>query len=173
VNKKLLLGVKVTKGKGSAYPEVGEFVAEQSKDAIEEILDEADIVLILGNIGGGTGAGVIPVIAEIARENGALVICIVSKPFSFEGEERQINASECMKKLKGVAHTVLILENDSMLEHFSNLSIDEVFLVLDRVALKIIKKIVDSINQTFTKSLLLEIENLLKSEEESKTKTSL
>jgi hypothetical protein len=166
--KKLLLGVKVTKGKGAAYPEVGEYVAEESKDTIRGVLEDAGIVLVMGNIGGGTGAGVIPVVADIARENGSLVICIVSRPFSFESGERTKNAEKCLAKLRGNGHTVLVLENDYMLEKFPDLPVEDVFLVLDRVAVKIIKSIASSVSRTFMTSLLTELESLLRESEEKK-----
>jgi hypothetical protein len=165
VNKKLLLGVRTAKGKGAAYPEVGEFVAEESRDAIREVISDADMVIILGNAGGGTGAGAMPVIASVARELGALVICVVSRPFSFESESRAKNADKCIEKLRQIAHTVLELSNDSMLEQFSEMSIEDVFLVLDRVALKVIKNTVDSINKTFTSSFMVELENILRAED--------
>jgi len=170
--KKILLGVKVTKGRGAAYPEVGEYVAEESKDTIKDVLEDAGIVLIMGNIGGGTGSGAIPVIADIAKENGALVICIVSKPFSFEGGERKKNADRCLSRLKAGGHTALVLENDYMLEKFPNLSIDEVFLLLDRVALKVIKNIVTCVNQSFMASLLAELESILKTANENEAETA-
>ena len=111
---KLQLG-KTGLGAG-AKPEIGRAAAEESKDEIKEILKGADMVFVTCGMGGGTGTGAAPVIAEIAQSLGALTVGIVTKPFAWEGNRRASNAEEGLEKLKDHVDTLIIVPNDRLRE---------------------------------------------------------
>ena len=111
---KLQLG-KTGLGAG-AIPEVGRQAAEESKDEIKEVLKGADMVFVTCGMGGGTGTGAAPVIAEISQSLGALTVGIVTKPFSWEGNRRSANAEEGLEKLKEHVDTLIIVPNDRLRE---------------------------------------------------------
>ena len=110
--------IKVQLGKSGlgagANPEVGRQAAEESKDDIKEILKGADMVFVTCGMGGGTGTGAAPIVAEIAQSLGALTVGIVTKPFSWEGNKRLLNADEGLEKLKEHVDTLIIVPNDRL-----------------------------------------------------------
>ena len=109
------IGEKLTKGLGAgAKPEVGEKAAEESREDIMAALSGADMVFVTCGMGGGTGTGAAPVVAEIAKEMGILTVGIVTKPFSFEGKKRSTNAEEGLKKMKEVVDTLIVIPNDKI-----------------------------------------------------------
>ena len=112
---KLQIGEKLTDGLGAgAKPEVGREAALESKDAIKDLLTGADMVFITAGMGGGTGTGAAPVIAEIAQDLGALVVGIVTKPFSFEGRKRMEQALSGLQELKAHVDTLIVIPNDRL-----------------------------------------------------------
>ena len=112
---KLQIGEKLTDGLGAgAKPEVGREAALESKDAIKDILTGADMVFVTAGMGGGTGTGAAPVIAEIAQDLGALVVGIVTKPFSFEGKKRMEQALSGLQELKNHVDTLIVIPNDRL-----------------------------------------------------------
>ena len=112
---KLQIGEKLTDGLGAgAKPEVGREAALESKDAIKDILTGADMVFVTCGMGGGTGTGAAPVIAEIAQDLGALVVGIVTKPFSFEGKKRMEQALAGLQELKNHVDTLIVIPNDRL-----------------------------------------------------------
>ena len=112
---KLQIGEKLTDGLGAgAKPEVGREAALESKDAIKDVLTGADMVFVTAGMGGGTGTGAAPVIAEIAQDLGALVIGIVTKPFSFEGKKRMEQALAGLQELKNHVDTLIVIPNDRL-----------------------------------------------------------
>ena len=114
---KIQIGEKITKGLGAGGdPEIGKQAAEESKDKINEYLEGADLVFITCGEGGGTGTGAAPVIAEIARQNGALTIAVVTKPFEFEGNKRMLIAHEGISKLKEKVDALITIPNQKVLE---------------------------------------------------------
>ncbi|MBU9712429.1 cell division protein FtsZ [Evansella tamaricis] len=114
---KLQLGGKLTRGLGAgANPEVGKKAAEESREHLEEILHGADMVFITAGMGGGTGTGAAPVIAEIAREAGALTVGVVTRPFTFEGRKRMMQAGGGISLLKEKVDTLIVIPNDRLLE---------------------------------------------------------
>ena len=114
---KLQIGEKLTDGLGAgAKPEVGREAALESKDAIKDLLTGSDMVFITAGMGGGTGTGAAPVIAEIAQDLGALVVGIVTKPFSFEGKKRMEHALEGLEELKNHVDTLIVIPNDRLRE---------------------------------------------------------
>ena len=113
---KIQLGEKITKGLGAgANPEIGEQAAEESLDEIREALDGADMVFITAGMGGGTGTGAAPVIADVAKELGLLTVGVVTKPFTFEGRKRAKSAELGINALKGKVDTLVIIPNDRLL----------------------------------------------------------
>ena len=113
---KIQLGEKITKGLGAgANPEVGEQAAEESIDEIREALEGADMVFITAGMGGGTGTGAAPVIADVAKELGLLTVGVVTKPFTFEGRKRAKSAEIGINSLKGKVDTLVIIPNDRLL----------------------------------------------------------
>ncbi len=114
---KVQIGEKVTKGLGAgANPEVGEQSAEESLDEIREVLSGADMVFITAGMGGGTGTGAAPVIADIAKELGALTVGVVTKPFTFEGSKRLKQAERGIASLKDKVDTLVVIPNDRLLQ---------------------------------------------------------
>jgi len=114
---RIQLGEKVTKGLGAGGDHnIGQKAAEESRDDLKEAIGGADMVFVTAGMGGGTGTGSIPVIAEIAKQNGSLTIAVVTKPFSFEGAHRGEVADEGINKLLGKVDTLIIIPNDRLLD---------------------------------------------------------
>jgi len=114
---KLRIGDKLTRGLGAgANPEVGKKAAEESKEAIEEALQGADMVFVTAGMGGGTGTGAAPVIAQISKELGALTVGVVTRPFLFEGRRRSTQATAGVDALKSNVDTLIVIPNDRLLE---------------------------------------------------------
>jgi cell division protein FtsZ len=111
------IGGKLTRGLGAgANPEVGKKAAEESREQIEELLKGADMVFVTAGMGGGTGTGAAPVIAEVAREIGALTVGVVTRPFTFEGRKRATQAATGIQALKDNVDTLIVIPNDRLLE---------------------------------------------------------
>ena len=114
--KKIQIGEKLTKGLGAgANPEIGQKAAEESREDIADAVKGADLVFVTCGMGGGTGTGAAPVIAEIARDMGILTIGVVSKPFLFEGRQRMKNAEAGIDRLKAAVDTLVVVPNDRLL----------------------------------------------------------
>lgn len=114
---RLQIGEKLTRGLGSGgNPEIGRKAAEESADDLYNVLKGADMVFITAGLGGGTGTGAAPVVAQAARELGALTIGVVTRPFTFEGKRRMENAEVGMQKLKEHADTLIVIPNDRLLQ---------------------------------------------------------
>ncbi len=114
---KMQIGAKLTRGLGAgANPEVGKKAAEESKEQIEEALRGADMVFVTAGMGGGTGTGAAPVIAQIARNLGALTVGVVTRPFTFEGKKRSNQASGGIGSMKEAVDTLIVIPNDRLLE---------------------------------------------------------
>lgn len=116
-NTKIQIGEKLTKGLGSsANPEIGEKAANESRDEIAMAIKDADMVFVTAGMGGGTGTGAVPVIAQIARELGILTVGVVTKPFMFEGRKRMQYAEKGVENLKSVVDTLVTIPNDRLLQ---------------------------------------------------------
>jgi len=114
---KLVLGEQLTRGLGAGSdPEIGFKAAKESADELKEILQGADMVFLTAGMGGGTGTGASPVVAETAKEVGALVVAVVTKPFMFEGKRRFMQALEGIKNLQGKVDALIVIPNDKLLE---------------------------------------------------------
>ncbi|AVK83065.1 cell division protein FtsZ [Lysinibacillus sp. B2A1] len=114
---KLQIGAKLTRGLGAgANPEVGKKAAEESREQLEEVLRGADMVFVTAGMGGGTGTGAAPVIAQIARDLGALTVGVVTRPFTFEGRKRQTQAIGGIGGMKEAVDTLIVIPNDKLLQ---------------------------------------------------------
>ncbi|TFE03570.1 cell division protein FtsZ [Jeotgalibacillus sp. R-1-5s-1] len=114
---KMQIGGKLTRGLGAgANPEVGKKAAEESREQIEEAIKGADMVFVTAGMGGGTGTGAAPVIAQIARELGSLTVGVVTRPFMFEGRKRATQAAGGISAMKEAVDTLIVIPNDRLLE---------------------------------------------------------
>lgn len=114
---KIQIGTKITEGLGAgSNPEIGKQAAEEDKELIRESLEGANMVFLTAGMGGGTGTGGIPVAANIAREMGILTVAIVTKPFTFEGRKRRMQAEQGLKELEGNVDTLIVIPNDRLLK---------------------------------------------------------
>ena len=114
---KIQIGEKITKGLGAgADPTIGARAAEESREEIAQVLENADMVFVTAGMGGGTGTGAAPIVAEIAKEMGILTVGIVTKPFWFEGATRAKNAAAGIECLKDAVDTLVVVPNDKLLE---------------------------------------------------------
>jgi|TARA_B100002003_G_C14140617_1_gene548490 cell division protein FtsZ len=144
-NKKMLIGYELTKGLGAGgYPEVGAQSAMEAKPALKEILDGADLIFLTGGLGGGTGTGALPVIAEIAKSSGAVVVGAVTMPFKIE-RARIPRAKDALMKLKKHADSVVVIDNNKLLDHVPDIPMDKAFLVADDVMSNMVKGITETI----------------------------
>lgn len=144
----LQIGKETTRGLGAgANPEIGERAARESADEIEKLLDDTDLLFITAGMGGGTGTGAIPVIAEIARKKGILTIGIVTTPFSFEGRLRAVRANMGIEKLKPNVNSLIVISNDELLKNTAkDVSILNAFKMTDDILRQGIQSITDIIN---------------------------
>lgn len=118
---RIQIGEVLTKGLGAGSdPEMGEKAAEESKEAIEEVVKGVDLLFIAAGMGGGTGTGAAPVIARIAKEAGCITVAVVTKPFAFEGRRREENAKRGIANLSKYVDTIVIIPNDKLLEALPN-----------------------------------------------------
>ncbi len=153
-DKKVLIGRSITKGLGAGgYPEIGRKAAELARGTLEELLSGANLVFVCAGLGGGTGTGSAPVIAEIAKKQGAIVIGMVQTPFKME-RARIEKAKEGLEELKEYADTVIVLDNNKLVEYVPNLPIEQAFSVMDQIISETIKGITD----TITKPSLMNID---------------
>ena len=144
---KVQLGSELTKGLGAgASPDIGRDAAIESREQLMEICSDADMVFIAAGMGGGTGTGGAPVVAEVARECGALVVGVVTKPFGFEGARKSVVAEEGLKQLREVVDTVITIPNQRLLSIASkNTSLADAFKKADDVLFQAVKGISDVI----------------------------
>ncbi|WP_031513439.1 cell division protein FtsZ [Desulfofalx alkaliphila] len=132
---RIQIGAKLTKGLGAgANPEIGKKAAEESREEIQEALKGADMVFVTAGMGGGTGTGAAPVVAEVAKEIGALTVGVVTKPFTFEGRKRLNQAEFGINELKSKVDTLITIPNDRLLQVIDkHTSIVEAFRIADDV----------------------------------------
>ncbi|CAB3287566.1 Cell division protein FtsZ 2 [Methanocaldococcus lauensis] len=144
-DKKILIGSTLTRGLGAGgYPEIGRKAAEMAKNILEEQLKGADLVFVTAGMGGGTGTGSAPVVAEIAKENGAIVVGVVTYPFKIE-RARMKKADEGIARMSEVCDTVIIIDNNKLLDLVPNLPINDAFKVADEIIAQAVKGITETI----------------------------
>ncbi len=129
------IGEKLTRGLGAGgNPSTGEKAAEESSEILQDLVRDADMVFIATGMGGGTGTGAAPVVAQIAQESGALTVGVVTRPFSFEGARRRTNADEGLARLRERAHTLITIPNDRLLQVIDRkTTLEQAFTVVDDV----------------------------------------
>jgi cell division protein FtsZ len=134
-NNRIQIGEKITRGLGAgANPEIGEKAATESKDEIGQLIRGTDMLFITAGMGGGTGTGGAPIIAQIARELGILTVGVVTRPFRFEGSRRMQNAERGIRELEKYVDSLIVVPNDKLLEIASeDTSLDEAFNLADQV----------------------------------------
>lgn len=132
---RLRIGDKLTKGLGSGgNPEIGQRAAEESREEIAEMVKGADMVFVTAGMGGGTGSGAAPIVAQVAREQGALTIGVVTRPFTFEGSHRRRTAEGALQELADGVDTLIVIPNDRLLQIVDKkLGINEAFRAADDV----------------------------------------
>ncbi|HPC34478.1 MAG TPA: cell division protein FtsZ [Candidatus Absconditabacterales bacterium] len=147
--KKINIGLNLTKGLGAgANPEIGRKAAEESETDIKNMLQDTDMVFITLGMGGGTGTGAGPVIANIAKEMGILTIGVVTKPFSFEGKQRELKAEEGLAKIKNAVDTLIVIPNDKIFNVIDKkTTFKQAFLMIDKILYSGIKGISDLITK--------------------------
>ena len=153
-DKRVLIGKSLTKGLGAGgYPDVGKRAAEMARPTLEAILESADLVFITAGMGGGTGTGSAPVVAQIAKEQGAIVVGMVSYPFQVE-KARLIRAEEGLEALASAADSVIVLDNNRLKNFVPNLPLGQAFSVMDQL----IGETVKGISETITEPSLINID---------------
>jgi cell division protein FtsZ len=145
-HRKILIGEKLAKGLGvGGDPKLGRAAIEESKKRIEELLSHVDIAFITAGLGGGTGTGAAPVIAEIARRNGAITVGVVTTPFRIE-KGRIEYAANALTEMRRQCDTVVVIDNNKLMQLVPQLPINEAFRVADQVLANMIKGIVETIS---------------------------
>ena len=138
----VLIGANTTPGYCGANPEVGKKAAEEDKEKLATIVADADLVFIIAGMGGGTGAGAAPLIASLAREQGALTVGVVTRPFNFEGQRRAEQAEQGLQELQETADSVVVVPNQRLLDRMDrSLKIREAFSLSDEMLLRGVESI--------------------------------
>ncbi|HZJ87160.1 MAG TPA: cell division protein FtsZ [Erysipelothrix sp.] len=146
VNNKLALGPEITGGLGAgSVPEIGKQAAEESEDEIRELVKNTDMIFVTAGLGGGTGTGAAPLFAKVAKEEGALVVGIVTKPFLFEGPSRSRKAHTGLEDLRKHVDSLIIISNNQLLEVIGNIPFQDAFLEADNVLRQGVQTITDLI----------------------------
>ena len=146
-DKKVQIGEKITRGKGAgSLPSIGQQSAEESKEEIAALLKDTDMVFVTAGMGGGTGTGAAPVVAQIAKEMGILTVAVVTKPFAFEGKKRMAQAEQGIQELATSVDSLIIVPNER-LKYFSDQSITlkNAFSIADDVLRQGVQSISDLI----------------------------
>lgn len=146
VENKIILGREITKGLGAgADPEVGRRAAQENESEIREAIKGSDMVFITAGLGGGTGTGAAPLFAKIAKEEGALTVAIVTKPFTFEGKKRLLSADSGLAELREYVDSMIIVSNNNLIEVIGRKPLVEAFQAADNVLRQGVQTITDLI----------------------------
>lgn len=147
-DQKVLIGKELTRGLGAgADPHVGMEAAKENKDDIKHALEGSDMVFVTCGLGGGTGTGAAPVVADVAKKLGALTVGIVTLPFSMEGKQRMENAKYGLEELEGLVDTLIVIPNDKLLEIAPDVSITTAFKIADEILVNSVKGIAELITK--------------------------
>ncbi len=145
---KILMGRRSTRGLGAgALPQVGEEAAREAEEELRKALQDAHMVFVTAGMGGGTGTGSSAVVANLAKEMGALTVAVVTTPFRGEGRIRMENAEWGLERLRNMADTVIVIPNDKLLELCPRLSLNAAFKVADEVLMRAIKGITELVTK--------------------------
>ncbi len=146
---KILIGKQLTGGLGAgSIPQIGEEAARESEHEIKEKLQGADMIFVTCGLGGGTGTGSAPVVADVAKKMGILTVAIVTIPFSMEGQRRYENAIIGLEKLENIVDTLIVIPNDKLLELAPDLPLNTAFKVADEILTNAVKGIAELITKT-------------------------
>ncbi|MEM4181576.1 MAG: cell division protein FtsZ [Candidatus Pacearchaeota archaeon] len=146
---KILIGKEISKGLGAgSNPRIGAEAAKEQSHEIKKSLEGAEMVFITCGLGGGTGSGAAPVVADIAKKNGALTIGVVTLPFTVEGKKRLENAYEALEKLESIVDTLIIIPNDKLLELAPDLPLSTAFKIADEILTNGVKGITELVTKT-------------------------
>ena len=147
-DKKILVGKDITKGLGAgSSPKIGEQAAKESEREIKESIQNSDMVFITCGLGGGTGTGSAPVIAEISKKLGSLTVGIVTMPFQMEGNKRYENAIMGLEKMENIVDTLIVIPNDKLLELAPDLPLHTAFKVADEILTNAVKGIAEMVTK--------------------------
>jgi cell division protein FtsZ len=145
---KILIGKKRTGGRGAgSVPKIGEEAAQENIEDIQQSINGSDMVFVTAGLGGGTGTGAAPVVAQAAQEAGALTISIVTIPFTAEGERRRANADAGLERLRAVSDTVIVVPNDRLLDYAPSMPLQDAFKICDRVLMRSVKGMTELITK--------------------------
>ncbi len=167
-DQKLLIGRNLTQGLGAGNnPSIGEAAAKESMEQIKQALD-VDMVFITCGLGGGTGTGAAPILAETARENGALTISICTLPFEVEGQRKKLNANRGLERLVKASDSIIVLPNEKLLDIAPNLSLAEAFHIIDEILIQGAKNLTEVITKPgFVNLDFADVRNTLKNSGEA------
>ena len=147
-DKKILIGKQLTRGLGAgAVPKMGEEAAREQESEIKEALKDSDMIFITCGLGGGTGTGAAPVVAEIAKKSGALVVGVVTVPFAMEGSRRYENAMAGLERMEKHVDTLIVIPNEKLLEIAPNLPLHTAFKLSDEILNNSVKGITELVNK--------------------------
>lgn len=143
--KKMLIGASLTRGLGAGgYPELGAKCADASREALQKLFEKCDLLFLTAGMGGGTGTGSAPILAEIAKSKGAIVISIVTYPFALE-RARLGKADQGLENLKEQSDTLIVIDNNRLVQIVPNLPIDQAFNVADEIIARAVRGITETI----------------------------
>lgn len=146
---KILIGREISKGLGAgSNPRIGAEAAKEQAQEIKKKLEGSDMVFITCGLGGGTGSGAAPVVAEIAKKLGALTIGVVTLPFTVEGRKRLENAMDSLERLEGIVDTLILIPNDKLLEISADLPLPTAFKVADEILTNAVKGITELVTRS-------------------------
>ncbi len=147
-DRKVLVGKDITGGLGAgADPKTGQEAAKESKEDIKKALEGADMVFVNCGLGGGTGTGGSPIVADIAKKLGALTVSIVTLPFTMEGKQRMKNSQDGLENLESVVDTLIVIPNDKLLDIVPDVSVTTAFKVADEILVNAVKGIAELITK--------------------------
>jgi cell division protein FtsZ len=146
---KILIGREISRGLGAgSNPRVGAEAAKEQSQEIKKKLDNSDLVFVTCGLGGGTGTGAAPVVAELAKKQGALVIGVVTLPFTVEGAKRIENAMEGLERMEGIVDTLIVIPNDKLLDLAPDLPLPTAFKVADEILTNAVKGITELVTSS-------------------------
>jgi len=145
---KVLIGKALTGGLGAgADPKIGEEAAKESKNDVKKVVDGADMVFVTCGLGGGTGTGSAPIVADLAKKSGALTVGVVTLPFTMEGKQRTQNAQRGLERLQECVDTLIVIPNDRLLDIVPDVSITTAFKIADEILVNAVKGITELITR--------------------------
>jgi len=147
-DKKILIGKETTKGLGAgSVPKIGEEAAKEQESEIKQAMQGADMVFVTCGLGGGTGTGASPIVAEVGKKMGALVVGVVTMPFAMEGQRRYENAVIGLEKMESIVDTLIVIPNDKLLELAPELPLHTAFKVADEILTNAVKGIAELVTR--------------------------